>query len=141
MTSTPNPASGDDNIEIPSVDKRQYKHLVLGPSKNSSLTHHDHDPNPLRQQQQQHEHLSMDVLLISDPETDKASAAMDIYIGQLCDTIPGIAHFCEHMLFIGTTKYPTENAYDQYLSTHGGSSNAFTYVAKKNEMGNTNTFV
>jgi Insulinase (Peptidase family M16) len=70
----------------------------------------------------------MDVLLISDPETDKASAAMDIYVGQLCDTLPGIAHFCEHMLFIGTSKYPTENAYDQYLSSHGGSSNAFTYV-------------
>ena len=53
----------------------------------------------------------MDVLLISDEDTDKASAACDVFIGQLCDyeTHQGIAHFCEHMLFIGTTKYPTEN--------------------------------
>ena len=87
-------------IEKPSVDEREYRHFVLGED--------------------------MDVLLISDPTTDKASAACDVYVGQLCDTLPGLAHFCEHMLFIGTEKYPTENAYDQYLSTHGGSSNAFT---------------
>ncbi|XP_071947721.1 insulin-degrading enzyme-like [Antedon mediterranea] len=30
------------------------------------------------------------------------------------------------MLFLGTEKYPSENAYMQYLSEHGGSSNAFT---------------
>jgi insulysin len=87
-------------MEKPSSDEREYRHFVLG--------------------------NEMDVLLISDPETEKASAACDVYVGQLCDTLPGIAHFCEHMLFIGTKKYPTENAYDQYLSTHGGSSNAFT---------------
>ena len=98
---------GDNaDMEIPFVDKRQYKHMTL--------------------QSKSHTEISMDVLLISDPTTDKASAAIDIYVGQLCDSLPGIAHYLEHMLFIGTSKYPIENAYDQYLNTHGGSSNAFT---------------
>ena len=40
--------------------------------------------------------------------------------------LPGLAHFCEHMLFMGTEKYPCENEYLKYLSDHSGSSNAYT---------------
>ncbi|KAM9326665.1 insulin-degrading enzyme [Gastrophryne carolinensis] len=67
-------------------------------------------------------------VLISDPTTDKSSAALDVYVGYLSDpdNIPGLAHFCEHMLFLGTEKYPKENEYTQFLSEHAGSSNAFT---------------
>lgn len=39
---------------------------------------------------------------------------------------PGLAHFLEHMLFLGTEKYPEENAYHKFIHEHGGSSNAFT---------------
>lgn len=39
---------------------------------------------------------------------------------------PGLAHFLEHMLFLGTQKYPEENAYHKFIHEHGGSSNAFT---------------
>ena len=42
------------------------------------------------------------------------------------DNVPGLAHLCEHMLFLGTEKYPLENEYYKYLSEHGGSSNAHT---------------
>lgn len=42
------------------------------------------------------------------------------------DELPGLAHFCEHMLFLGTEKYPNEVEYTKYLSEHGGSSNAHT---------------
>ncbi|XP_028738725.1 insulin-degrading enzyme isoform X2 [Peromyscus leucopus] len=68
------------------------------------------------------------VLLISDPTTDKSSAALDVHIGSLSDppNIAGLSHFCEHMLFLGTKKYPKENEYSQFLSEHAGSSNAFT---------------
>ena len=38
----------------------------------------------------------------------------------------GIAHFLEHMLFMGTEKYPDENEYSKFLAAHGGSSNAYT---------------
>ncbi|UYV75846.1 IDE, partial [Cordylochernes scorpioides] len=46
------------------------------------------------------------VILISDPTTDKSAAAMDVNVGYMCDPeeIPGLAHFCEHMLFLGTEK-------------------------------------
>lgn len=42
------------------------------------------------------------------------------------DELPGLAHFCEHMLFLGTEKYPDENKYNQFMSKHAGRSNAFT---------------
>ena len=102
------------SVEVPSVDRREYRWVALRP------TYHDDDGN--------HHPHGLDVLLIHDATTDKASAACDVHIGQLCDppTLPGLAHFCEHMVFIGNEKYPTENAYDQFLHTHGGSSNAFT---------------
>ncbi|GFO42674.1 insulin-degrading enzyme [Plakobranchus ocellatus] len=74
------------------------------------------------------------ILLVSDPETDKASAAMDVHIGHLKDPrdLPGLAHFCEHMLFLGTEKYPEENEYNKFLSEHGGMSNAYTSLEHTN---------
>lgn len=69
------------------------------------------------------------VLLISDPTTDKSAACLCVEIGHMSDPveIPGLAHFCEHMLFLGTEKYPDENGYSSFLSKNGGSSNAATY--------------
>ncbi len=37
-----------------------------------------------------------------------------------------MAHFLEHMLFMGTGAYPNEFEYMQYINDHGGSVNAFT---------------
>ena len=70
----------------------------------------------------------LSVLLISDPTTDQAAAAMSVGVGYFCDpeNLPGIAHFCEHMLFLGTEKYPDENEYSSFLSSNGGYSNAYT---------------
>ncbi|XP_048747252.2 insulin-degrading enzyme-like [Ostrea edulis] len=68
------------------------------------------------------------VVLVSDPDTDKSSAALDVGVGFMKDpeNLPGLAHFCEHMLFLGTKKYEEENAYNKFLSEHGGMSNAYT---------------
>ena len=46
------------------------------------------------------------VVLISHPNIDKAAAALDVNIGSLADPkdVPGIAHFLEHMLFMGSKK-------------------------------------
>ncbi|KAM3569268.1 hypothetical protein VYU27_008628 [Nannochloropsis oceanica] len=77
----------------------------------------------------------MQVLLIHDPETDKASAAMDVGVGSLHDgDVEGLAHFCEHMLFLGTEKFPDEQSYSKYLNQNGGHSNAYT------DMDHTNYF-
>lgn len=45
-------------------------------------------------------------LLISDPSTDRSAAAVDVHAGYLLDPkeFPGLAHFCEHMLFMGSQK-------------------------------------
>ncbi|KAJ3120829.1 hypothetical protein HK100_012638 [Physocladia obscura] len=78
---------------------------------------------------------SLDVLLISDPDTDRASAAVDVNVGYLSDPeeAPGLAHFLEHLLFLGTEKYPRENEYSQYLSDVGGGfSNAYTAAENTN---------
>jgi len=40
--------------------------------------------------------------------------------------IPGSAHFLEHMLFLGSKKYPEEGSFDALLAEHGGYSNAYT---------------
>ena len=39
---------------------------------------------------------------------------------------PGLAHFLEHMLFIGTEKYPEPDGYFSFVESNGGSSNAYT---------------
>ena len=48
----------------------------------------------------------LEVLLIHDSETDKASAAMDVDVGAFSDSdqMPGMAHAVEHLLFMGTEK-------------------------------------
>ena len=76
----------------------------------------------------------LECMLIHDPTTDKASAAMDVKVGHLSDPedLPGLAHFCEHLLFMGTKKYPRENEYSEYLSNHSGSSNAWTGMEQTN---------
>ncbi|WP_245391768.1 insulinase family protein [Salinicola aestuarinus] len=70
----------------------------------------------------------LEVLLISDPEADKAAAAMDVSVGSNNDPddMPGLAHFLEHMLFLGTEGYPDPDGYQRFIRQHGGSHNAFT---------------
>jgi secreted Zn-dependent insulinase-like peptidase len=48
----------------------------------------------------------LEALLIRDEKTDKASAALDVKVGHLADPedLQGLAHFCEHLLFMGTDK-------------------------------------
>lgn len=70
----------------------------------------------------------LEAFLISDPKTDKSGAVLSVQVGSFedSDLYPGLAHFNEHMLFLGTKKYPEESAYDRFISEHGGSLNAYT---------------
>ncbi|KAI8847500.1 Metalloenzyme, LuxS/M16 peptidase-like protein [Chytridium lagenaria] len=91
-----------NSVWKPDLDDREYAHITLA--------------------------NGLEALIVSDPTTDKAAAAMDVHVGHLSDPedAAGLAHFCEHLLFMGNEKYPSENEYSQYLAAHGGSSNAFT---------------
>ena len=68
------------------------------------------------------------VLLVSDPKFNKSGAALAVNVGQIDDPKDheGLAHFLEHMLFLGTAKYPNEAEYSNYIRTNGGSRNAST---------------
>ncbi|WP_374694445.1 insulinase family protein [Halomonas sp. SpR8] len=70
----------------------------------------------------------LNVLLVSDPEADKAAASMNVRVGsaQDPDDLQGLAHFLEHMLFLGTEPYPESDGYQRYISNNAGSHNAFT---------------
>lgn len=66
-------------------------------------------------------------LLIHDPHITKSSAALSVNVGSLQDgDVDGIAHYLEHMLFMGSEKYPDQNLYSATLAKYNGSSNAFT---------------
>ncbi|KAI5449830.1 metalloprotease [Naganishia albida] len=76
----------------------------------------------------------LECILVSDPSCDKAAAAMDVGVGSMEDPVnlQGCAHFCEHLLFLGTKKFPEETAFSSYLSANNGSYNAYTALAHTN---------
>ncbi|MCL2915366.1 insulinase family protein [Shewanella corallii] len=83
-------------------DSRQYRYLIL--------------PNELR------------VLLVQDDQAEQAAASMAVNVGHFDDPAerPGMAHFLEHMLFLGTEKFPDPAEYHAFINRHGGSNNAWT---------------
>ena len=74
------------------------------------------------------------VMLVSDPETDQAAASLDVNVGSGSDPSGwnGLAHFLEHMLFLGTEKYPNAGEYQEFIQSRGGSHNAYTAYANTN---------
>lgn len=71
---------------------------------------------------------NLTVLLINDPETLKSSASMVVHAGSLKDypEFQGVAHFLEHMLFMGSEKYPDQAEYQKHIGDNGGWTNAYT---------------
>ena len=70
----------------------------------------------------------LEVYIISSPGATQSAAALAVRAGywQEPKEIPGLAHFLEHMLFLGTKKYPEEGAYSEFIQTNGGQTNAYT---------------
>ena len=68
------------------------------------------------------------IVLVSDSEADKAAASLAVNVGSGDDPVgrQGLAHFLEHMLFLGTEPYPAPGEYQDFISKHGGNHNAFT---------------
>ena len=71
-------------------------------------------------------------VLMSDPFLQKSFVSVSINIGSFANPkeYMGLAHFLEHMLFLGSTKYPDENHYNNRLNELGGYSNAYTTYNK-----------
>lgn len=70
----------------------------------------------------------LDVLLISCPDELKVSASLTVEVGDFQDPphMPGIAHFLEHMLFMGNARYPDESSFERHLSENFGNCSAET---------------
>lgn len=77
---------------------------------------------------------SLRVLLISDTTSQKSAAALNVHVGshQNPKQRAGLAHFLEHMLFLGTERYPTPDEYQDFISQHGGENNAYTAAENTN---------
>ncbi|KAH8581912.1 peptidase insulinase-like peptidase [Cryptosporidium sp. chipmunk genotype I] len=68
------------------------------------------------------------VLLVQDENTDISGASLSVFVGcqQDPEELNGLAHFLEHMLFLGSVRHPNPGDFDDFMKLNGGSSNAFT---------------
>ncbi len=66
------------------------------------------------------------IVLISDKNIITSSCSIAVNAGYLQDEYEGTAHFLEHLLFMGSEKFPSQNEYHSYISVCGGMDNAFT---------------
>ncbi len=78
----------------------------------------------------------IEVMLVSDPSTEKSAASLSVGVGLLQDpmTQQGMAHYLEHMLFLGTEDYPDTKGYSAFMTANGGSQNAYTWLDITNYM-------
>ena len=88
------------DIQLSSIDKRSIKGIELA--------------NKIK------------IILISDPDINMSSCSIAVGAGYLQDEFNGTAHFLEHLLFMGSEKYPEQNDYHSYVQINGGYDNAFT---------------
>ncbi|MCH8158027.1 MAG: insulinase family protein, partial [Nitrospinae bacterium] len=72
--------------------------------------------------------------LIYDPDVHRSAASLSVGTGQLYDPQEkmGLAHYLEHMLFLGTKKYPDVEDFKKFLNENSGGSNAYTAKALTN---------
>ncbi|TPX58500.1 hypothetical protein PhCBS80983_g03070 [Powellomyces hirtus] len=66
-------------------------------------------------------------VVISDTESPVTGAALSVEAGSWMDgRHDGTAHFLEHMLFLGTKKYPNEHDYERFIYDSNGQLNGYT---------------
>nr|P42789.1 RecName: Full=Sporozoite developmental protein [Eimeria bovis] len=91
-----------NDILKPEADYRDFRHYQLNNGMHAIAVHH--------------------------PRSNESGFAVAANTGSLYDPqdVPGLAHFLEHMLFLGTSKYPEPESYDSFLTESGGANNAYT---------------
>ncbi|EAS04318.1 insulysin, insulin-degrading enzyme (macronuclear) [Tetrahymena thermophila SB210] len=97
-----------DTIVKPQNDEKKYKYIRLKKNK-------------------------LEIVFVQDFHEGKSAAAANVNAGCLQDPLhrQGLAHFLEHMLFLGTEKYPQAD-FDQFLNENSGTSNAYTDYMQTN---------
>ena len=74
------------------------------------------------------------MVAVKDDQAEKSAVSMSVGVGSLFDPkeYSGLAHFLEHMLFLGTEKYPDSSEYRDYLTKNSGNCNAYTAELETN---------
>ncbi|KAJ2036402.1 metalloprotease [Coemansia sp. S16] len=77
---------------------------------------------------------NLTALCVQDVDAKEAATSLSVNVGSGANPVElqGLAHFLEHMLFLGTEKYPKEGEYDAYLSKNSGKCNAYTSFIETN---------
>ncbi|XP_060660228.1 nardilysin [Drosophila nasuta] len=121
------------HLELPDKsegDKKQYRILNLSNGVNAMLISDPTTP----------EGSASSLSAAKTPSKQSSTTTLEQFHGKLaaCAVLvnvgsfsepyeyPGMAHFLEHMIFMGSTKYPEENAFDSFIAKCGGFSNAHT---------------
>src|SRR5471032_1871587 len=68
------------------------------------------------------------VILRHAPELKRSAAALRVAAGShdVPAKWPGLAHFLEHLLFLGTERFPADDNLMSFVQHHGGQVNAST---------------
>lgn len=95
-------------------------------------------PHKSRTDQSQYHFITLPnglkVTLVSDPQAEKFAASLSVKVGSFQDPNQqlGLAHLLEHMLFLGTEKYPESGDYQYFIHDHAGTHNAYTSTDNTN---------
>jgi len=67
-------------------------------------------------------------VFVEDKLLERTIISVAVNVGSLANPkeYQGLAHFLEHMLFLGSKKYPDETHFENAIKKYGGSTNAFT---------------
>ncbi len=68
------------------------------------------------------------LFVVSDPLAKKSSLSVRVGVGFFADPVEyrGLAHYMEHVLFLGSDKYPNTDEFMGFMSAHQGDTNAYT---------------
>ena len=117
--------------EANSVKEIKDKVVSSAPDKQSSIVKSVID---LREYQSITLANQLEVMLVSDPSIEKSAAALSVAVGSFQEPkdFGGLAHYLEHMLFLGTKTYPVVGEYSEFLTHNGGFNNAYTALDHTN---------
>lgn len=68
------------------------------------------------------------VVSVRDEKALTAAYSVSVKAGSYDDpdALPGLAHFVEHMVFLGSARFPEPSGYDDFVNANGGNLNAYT---------------
>ncbi|KAL7299778.1 hypothetical protein TKK_0007524 [Trichogramma kaykai] len=95
-------------------DEGEDRHRVDAPIDSATLTENYRDRAPTTE--------------IDRPGDERAACALCINVGNFSDPreVQGLAHFLEHVISMGSAKYPEENEWDRFIRGRCGSAHADT---------------